>query len=251
MFRKVKMRIFFFFLLFFSLLRCSWGCNGIISWKVFVVGWVCLRKTQVQNGARPFFLRCASNCQLLEMLHKHLEGNIIGKDGRSNGCRAVLAARDVGGRWVELGQQETGLGSVLVTDNVTWDRETIRQQLLRVGHGCLQQLLKVLVAGLVLVSCFPPGGNRFTVEDENVEESIQKQDAVGLDGDTVQQHRLGFALKAVGHQGGLDHDQRVVDILTVQDVAVVGSLVRRVVEDLQELRATQVEHELRIDGKVL
>lgn len=157
----------------------------------------------------------------------------------------------MGGRGVQLGQQEPGLGSVLVTDNITGNGESLSQQFLRTDHWCLKELLEVFVSSLVLVSGLSPGGNGLSVEDQNVEEGVQEQDRVGFDRDTVQQDGLGLALEAVRHERGLDHDQRVVDVFTVQNVTVVGSLVRRVVEDLQELGTTEMEHELGVDREVL
>ena len=53
-----------------------------------------------------------------------------------------------------------------------------------------------------------------------------------------------------GQEGGLDH-QNVVDRALLQQVdAEEGRLVRRRAEDVQKLRAAQIEHELRVDGQV-
>lgn len=53
-----------------------------------------------------------------------------------------------------------------------------------------------------------------------------------------------LVVESIAVEGGLDHDERVADVFVVQNVAVKGSLVRGVVEDLQELRSSEMEHEL-------
>lgn len=53
-------------------------------------------------------------------------------------------------------------------------------------------------------------------------------------------------VEAVAVECWLNHDEGVANILVVQDVTVEGSFVGRVVEDLQELRPTKMEHELRV-----
>lgn len=55
---------------------------------------------------------------------------------------------------------------------------------------------------------------------------------------------LGGSVEGVGVENGLDHDERLGQVLPVEVVSVVGALVRTVVEHLQERRAPQVEHEL-------
>ena len=54
----------------------------------------------------------------------------------------------------------------------------------------------------------------------------------------VEEHRFGRSVEGVGVEDGLDHDQGVGHILLVQTVAVERSLVRAVVEILQELRSS-------------
>ena len=116
----------------------------------------------------------------------------------------------------------------------------------------LQKGGEVLVAFLVLVTRLPPFGNRLAVEDENVEEGVEEEDVGRLDRGGIQEHRLSALLiKCVRVEGGLDHDERVADIFVVEDMPVECRLVRRVVEDLQELTPSQVEHELWVQGKVL
>ena len=58
-------------------------------------------------------------------------------------------------------------------------------------------------------------------------------------------------VEVVAVKCGLDHDERVANVLVVENVPVEGCLIGRVVEDLQELRTTQVEHELRVECEVL
>lgn len=74
-----------------------------------------------------------------------------------------------------------------------------------------------------------------------------------LDQELVDQLRLCFsvwvylrrAVEGVGVQHRLDHDQGLGQVLSVEVVSVVGTLVRTVVKHLQEGRSPQVEHELQ------
>ena len=55
---------------------------------------------------------------------------------------------------------------------------------------------------------------------------------------------LWRAIEGVCIEDGLDHDEALCHILLVELVAIVGGLIRTVVEHLQELRPAQVKHEL-------
>jgi len=85
-----------------------------------------------------------------------------------------------------------------------------------------------------------------------VEEGVEQEDGFGLDGCGVEEHGLAaLVVEAVAVERGLDHDERVGDVFVVENVAVEGGFVGRVVENLQELRAAEVEHELWVEGEVL
>jgi len=58
-------------------------------------------------------------------------------------------------------------------------------------------------------------------------------------------------IERVGVEGGLNHDERIAHVFVIQHVPIEGRLVRRVVENLQKLASTQVEHELGIECEVL
>ena len=70
--------------------------------------------------------------QTLEMLHEHLQADIIGEDclACSPGRITVHTRRHVRRRWVQLRKQESRLTASLVADNVSRDRETIDEQIL-------------------------------------------------------------------------------------------------------------------------
>ena len=55
---------------------------------------------------------------------------------------------------------------------------------------------------------------------------------------------LWWSTEGVGIEDGLYHYQRLSDVLPHQLVAIVGTLIRAVVEHLQKLRPTKVEHKL-------
>ena len=185
------------------------------------------------------------------MFHEHLQTDIIRKDGRTcTWTRTVRVARHVRRRWVEFGQQETSLRTPLVTDDITRNRQTVFEQFLRIANGRFEQLLEVFVSFLILIVCFSPLCNRLSVENENVEKCVEQQNDIGADRDGIEQDGVRVSVESVRHEGRLNHDQRIVDIGVVQDVSVKGRLVWRVVEHLEELRTTKMEHELRVNGKV-
>lgn len=55
---------------------------------------------------------------------------------------------------------------------------------------------------------------------------------------------LRWAIEGVGVQDRLDHDEGLGQVLPVEMVSVIGTLIRTVVEHLQERGAPQMEHEL-------
>lgn len=193
----------------------------------------------------------SSDSQSLEMFHKHLERDIVGEDSSAaSSCRTVHASAHMRRRRVELAQQETRLRAILVTNNVSRNWESVGQQILRIRLGIFEHLFEILVSFLILIPRLSPLRHRLSVEYEDVEKGIEQKDDVGADGNRVKQYRLRWTFKTVRHQRGLNHDQRVVDVLRVEHMTVEGSFVGRVVEDLQELRSTQMEHELRVDAEV-
>ena len=62
----------------------------------------------------------------------------------------------------------------------------------------------------------------------------QQQDAVGLDGGHIQQHRRRRGIKTVGQQRGLDRGQSLRHRLLVQHQPAVGRLVRAVAKYLRQ-----------------
>ena len=105
----------------------------------------------------------------------------------------------------------------------------------------LQQGRKVLVSLLLLVPSLSPLCDRLPVEDENVEESVEKKDVLWLDGSRIQKHRLTLILvEGVGIKRRLDHNKRIADILMVEHMSIERGLIGRVVEDLQEQLALYI-----------
>lgn len=68
-----------------------------------------------------------------------------------------------------------------------------------------------------------------------MEEGVHEQDPVRLDAACVKQNRFRWSIEGVCVQDGLDHDQRLGHILTVQHVPVVRGLIGAIVEYLQQL----------------
>ena len=57
--------------------------------------------------------------------------------------------------------------------------------------------------------------------DEDVEEGVHEQDAVGLDGRGVEQHGLWWPVEGVGVQDGLDHNERLGEVLDQKAVSEI------------------------------
>lgn len=104
----------------------------------------------------------------------------------------------------------------------SYERRKRRQRSSRRTHRKREKtyLGEVLVPLLLVVASLAPLRDRLAVEDEYVEESIEEEDRVGSDRDRVEEDGFGRSLEAVRHERGLDHDERVVDVLRVKDVAV-------------------------------
>lgn len=122
------------------------------------------------------------------MLHKHLQAHVVCKDCLSRTRtlrRAVHGRRHVCRRRVQLGQQETRLTATLITHDVPWDREAVREEVLGVRDGCFQEFLEIFIAFLVLVAGFAPLSDGFAVEDKDMEEGVEEEDDVRFDRDTV------------------------------------------------------------------
>lgn len=52
--------------------------------------------------------------------------------------------------------------------------------------------------------------------DDNLEKCIHQQDAVGLDRRRVQQYRFGWTVETVAVQNGLNHDEGLRQIFTIE-----------------------------------
>ena len=116
--------------------------------------------------------------------------------------------------------------AILVTHNVPGDRKTLHEQFLSISLRRLEDLAEVLIAFLVLVTSLAPLRDGLTMEDKQVEECIEQQDDIWANLHRVQQHRLWWPVEAVRHERWLNHNQRVVDVFTVEHMAVVCCLVR-------------------------
>ena len=62
---------------------------------------------------------------------------------------------------------------------------------------------------------------------------------------------LWWPTEGVCVEYGLYHDQRLSDVLAVQLVTIVSTLIRTVVKHLQELRPPQMKHELRREASMI
>ena len=116
---------------------------------------------------------------------------------------------------VELREEEARLRAVLVALDVHGHREALLQQHRRVLLGRVEQLAEVLVLGVLVVALLAPRGDRLAVEDDDLEEGVEEEDAVGRDGGHVEQHGTGGPLNEYASSVGwimmseLVHDSRM------------------------------------------
>jgi hypothetical protein len=171
--------------------------------------------------------------QLHQVVHKRLQADIIREDGLCSLRDAAICACLMCRRRVEFREKETRLGTTSIADNEAGQGEAVLNKILGVFLGRLKQGAEVLVALLVLVARFPPLGHGLAVEDEDVEEGVEEEDRLRLNGSRVEEHRLAaFVVEAVAVKCGLNHDERVAYVFVIEYVAVECGLVRRVVENL-------------------
>lgn len=184
------------------------------------------------------------------MLHENLQGDVIGEDG----CASVTAVVEhvvVRLRGIHFRQQEPRLRSASLGDDIARHGESGLKDLLSVVDGSLEQLSEVLILGLILVIELLPSRYRLAVVDDDVKEGVHQKNSVVLQRRSVQQNRLRWSIEGVGVEDRLDHDQGLSQILFRQAMPIVGSFIGTVVEDLQKLRSSEMEHKLRVEGEVL
>ena len=68
---------------------------------------------------------------------------------------------------------------------------------------------------LVLVIQLAPAGNGFTVENDDVEETVKKQNNIWLNRLGIEEHWARGTAKGIRRQGWLDHHQRVGHICVI------------------------------------
>lgn len=126
------------------------------------------------------------------MVHKRLEGHVIGEDSLGGcGAHSSIRAGSMRCGGVQLREKETSLGTASVTHDESWERESIRNEILLDGQKnwyksemvmytytsiffrLFEQSSEALVALLLLITSLPPFGSVLAVENENMEECVQ------------------------------------------------------------------------------
>mmetsp|Transcript_3147 Transcript_3147/g.4296 ORF Transcript_3147/g.4296 Transcript_3147/m.4296 type:complete len:89 (+) Transcript_3147:357-623(+) len=80
--------------------------------------------------------------------------------------------------WIEFGDHKARFTFMLIANNVTWDWEPLFHDSQSISLRSDQQISEVFVVLVVLVLLLTPHRNLLTVEDDDMEESIQKKDSV-------------------------------------------------------------------------
>lgn len=137
------------------------------------------------------------------MIHKHLQTNIIRSNRCSLRCWVIPIPRtNMCSRWIYFGFQEPLLGSASIAIDVSGNREPLGQQFLRraltprwiimittkqstylrILFRGFQKQLEVLITRLLMIFSLTPLRNSLAVPNEDMEESVQKQNIVRFDG---------------------------------------------------------------------
>ena len=104
------------------------------------------------------------------MLHEDSEGHIIGKHLSTDASTFGIVRHTR----IQLGHQETSLGFVLIAHNVTRDGESAVHDHLRIGLRGLQKTPEGGMFLLLVVLGLAPRCHRLSMEDDHVEECVQK-----------------------------------------------------------------------------
>ena len=113
------------------------------------------------------------------------------------------------------------------TVHVTWVYNIIQKIITKKTQAFI---LDHLCTNKTTASCTQDLGHNYVIYNMD---SLRKQLAY-----------LRGSIERVGVENRLYHHQRLSDILTIEFVTIVGTLVRAVVEHLEELGPSQVEHKL-------
>lgn len=85
-----------------------------------------------------------------------------------------------------------------------------------------------------------------------MEERVEEKDVCRLNGGRVQKYRLAsLVFQRVRFKSRLNHDQGVPNVFMIEHMPVKGRFIRGIVKHLQKLASAQMEHKLRVEGKVL
>ena len=103
------------------------------------------------------------------MLHEYLKAYIVGENGGATTFIVMVCL------WrIQVRQQEPSLRSMLVANYEPGDGESMFHDHLGVVLRRLQESSKVHMLLLILISLLLPRRDRFTVENDNVEETIKQ-----------------------------------------------------------------------------
>mmetsp|Transcript_6488 Transcript_6488/g.13426 ORF Transcript_6488/g.13426 Transcript_6488/m.13426 type:complete len:213 (-) Transcript_6488:1581-2219(-) len=183
-----------------------------------------------------------------QMLHKDTQRDIVRIHGGS--LAAPIQIRVVRRGGIQSCHEETCLRLVLIADHESRDGRAGVHNEPRIGLGGLQELPKGGVFLPLLVALFAPCGNRFSVKDHHLKESVQQQNRVGTNAVRIQQDGLGRPIKAIRKQSGLDHNQGIGGVLLDQVVTMSRCLIGTAIKDVQELGSPEMEHELRVHAEL-
>jgi hypothetical protein len=110
-----------------------------------------------------------------------------------------LVTHDVSGNGESVHKEILHQTQAYVEPKCGWKKleKEQRPSYLCVSNREFEQFLEVFVAFLLLISLFSPLRDKFAMEDENMEESVEEEDDIVLDRNTVQQDGLRGSVEGV------------------------------------------------------
>lgn len=118
--------------------------------------------------------------------------------------------------------------------DVSGHGEACLQDLLSIIQRCMKKLFEVFILWHLLITCLSPLSNGLSMVDHQLEEGVHQQNAIWKDTTAVQENRLWRAVERVRVEDGLDHDERLRQVLSHELMPIVGRLIGTVIEHLQE-----------------
>jgi len=178
----------------------------------------------------------------LEMLDEDLEGNIICENSFTDTWLGGTVVSDVR---IDDSKKMTRITRELSALDVARIWKTVLAESLGINKRCSKEVAECFTFRLLGETFLTSLEHIVAEEHEHKEEGIENEDLAGIDRRSAEKNRLGVRITdLVGLEHGLNHDERVDDVLTKKSASVEHGLIRTAVEHTKEVATTKVIHEL-------